>query len=71
MEHIIMRRMIYNMSILNNMLKAFSNELDYNKEYYTKKEQEKQARGKYNMIDICDEIEINYNIIRNKMKKEK
>jgi hypothetical protein len=66
-----MRRMIYNMSILNNMLKAFSSELDYNKEHYKKSEQERQARRQYNMIDICDEIEINYNTIRNKMKKEK
>ena len=47
------------MSIINNMLKAFSNELDYNKEYYKKKEQERQARRQYNMIDICDEIEVN------------
>ena len=58
------------MSILNNMLKAFSSELDYNKEYYTKKEQEKQRAGKYNMIDICDEIESNYNIIRDKRKNK-
>ena len=34
------------MSILNNMLKAFSSELDYNKEYYTKKEQERRIRAK-------------------------
>ena len=47
------------MSILNNMLKAFSSELDYNKEHYKKSEQERQARGQYNMIDICDEIEAN------------
>lgn len=59
------------MSIINNMLKAFSNELDYNKEHYNKKEQEKQARGQYNMIDICDEIEVNCKIIRDKIKKSK
>ena len=34
------------MSILNNMLKAFSSELDYNKEYYTKKEQERRIGTK-------------------------
>ena len=59
------------MSIINNMLKAFSNELDYNKEYYKKSEQERQARGQYNMIDICDEIEANCKIIRDKIKKSK
>lgn len=59
------------MSIINNMLKAFSNELDYNKEHYKKSEQERQARGQYNMIDICDEIEVNCKIIRDKIKKSK
>lgn len=59
------------MSILNNMLKAFSNELDYNKDFYKTSEYNKQKRGEFNMIDICDEIESNYNIIRNKTKKEK
>ena len=34
------------MSILNNMLKAFSSELDYNKEYYTKNEQERRIGTK-------------------------
>ena len=59
------------MSIFKNVMKAFSDELNYNKEYYTKKEQEKQRAGKYNMIDICDELKDNYNIVRNNMKKEK
>ena len=59
------------MSIINNMLKAFSNELDYNKEHYKKSEQERQARRQYNMIDICDEIEVNCKIIRDKIKKSK
>lgn len=59
------------MSIFKNVMKAFSDELSYNKEYYTKKEQEKQLRGQYNMIDICDELETNYNIVRNNMKKNK
>jgi hypothetical protein len=63
-----MRRMIYNMSILNNMLKAFSEQLDNDKEYYKKKEQEKQARREFNMIDICNEIESNYNIIKQRNK---
>lgn len=54
------------MSILNNMLKAFSNELDYNKEYYKTNEEKKQREGKYNSIDILNEIESNVNIIRNK-----
>ena len=40
---IMMRRMIYNMSILNNMLKAFSSELDYNKEHYKKSEEERAS----------------------------
>lgn len=57
------------MSIINNMLKAFSSELDYNKEYHNKSEQERQTRGQYNMIDICDEIEANYKIIRDNIKK--
>lgn len=59
------------MSIINNMLKAFSSELDYNKEYHKKKEQERQAIGQYNMIDICDEIEVNCKIIRDNIKKSK
>ena len=59
------------MSIFKNVMKAFSDELSYNKEYYTKKEQERQRAGKYNMIDICDELKDNYNIVRNNMKKEK
>ena len=29
------------MNIFKNVMKAFSDELSYNKEYYTKKEQEK------------------------------
>jgi hypothetical protein len=56
------------MSILNNMLKAFSEQLDNDKEYYKKKEQEKQARREFNMIDICNEIESNYNIIKQRNK---
>ena len=59
------------MNIFKNAMKAFSDELSYNKEYYTKKEQERQRAGKYNMIDICDELKDNYNIVRNNMKKEK
>lgn len=54
------------MSILNNMLKAFSEQLDSDKEYYKNSEYTKQSRKEFNMIDICDEIETNYNIIRNK-----
>ena len=56
------------MSIINNMLKAFSSELDYNKEYYKKSEYNKQLRGEYNMIDICDELEKNYNKMKQKKK---
>ncbi len=58
------------MSILNNMLKAFSSELDYNKEYFKSSEEKRQAKGEYNMIDILDEIESNVNIIRNKRKNK-
>ena len=63
-----MRRMIYNMSIFKNMMKAFSDELSYNKEYYTKKEQERQTRGEYNSIDIYNELRDNYNKMKQKNK---
>ncbi len=58
------------MSILNNMLKAFSSELDYNKECFKANEEKRQANKQYNMIDILDEIETNVNIIRNKRKNK-
>ncbi len=58
------------MSILNNMLKAFSEQLDSDKEYYKNSEYNKQSRREFNMIDICDELESNYNIIRNKRKNK-
>jgi hypothetical protein len=64
------RRMIYSMSIINNMLKAFSQQLDNDKEFYKTSEYNKQKRGEFNMIDICDELEKNYNIIRNKRKNK-
>ena len=54
------------MSIINNMLKAFSQQLDNDKEFYKTSEYNKQKRGEFNMIDVCDELETNYNIIRNK-----
>jgi hypothetical protein len=60
--------MIYNMSIFKNVMKAFSDELSYNKEYYTKKEQEKQREGKYNSIDIYNELRDNYNKMKQKNK---
>ena len=56
------------MNIFKNVMKAFNDELSYNKKYYTKKEQERQARGKYNMIDICDELKDNYNKMKQKNK---
>lgn len=56
------------MNIFKNVVKAFSDELSYNKEYYTKKEQERQRAGKYNMIDICDELKDNYNKMKQKNK---
>ena len=56
------------MNIFKNVMKAFSDELSYNKEYYTKKEQEKQARGKYNSIDIYNELRDNYNKMKQKNK---
>ena len=56
------------MSIINNMLKAFSSELDYNKEYFKSSEERKQTKGEYNSIDLLNEIESNINIIRNKRK---
>ncbi len=52
------------------MLKAFSQQLDDDKNYYKTSEYNKQSRGEFNMIDICDEIEKNYNIIRNKRKNK-
>ena len=55
------------MNIFKNVIKTFSDELSYNKEYYTKKEQEKQREGKYNSIDIYNELRDNYN----KMKQKK
>ncbi len=58
------------MSILNNMLKAFSSELDYNKEYFKSSEERKQSKGEYNSIDLLNEIESNINIIRNKRKNK-
>ena len=57
------------MSIFKNVMKAFNDELSYNKEYYTKKEQERQRAGKYNMIDICDELKDNYNKMKQKNKQ--
>lgn len=58
------------MSIINNMLKAFSQQLDDDKNYYKTSESNKQSRGEFNMIDICDELEKNYNIVRNKRKNK-
>ena len=59
------------MSIINNMLKAFSQQLDNDKEFYKTSEYNKQKRGEFNMIDVCDELETNYNIIRNKRINKK
>ena len=56
------------MNIFKNVMKAFNDELSYNKEYYMKKEQEKQARGKYNSIDIYNELRDNYNKMKQKNK---
>lgn len=58
------------MSILSEALKAFSDQLDNDKEYYKNSEYNKQSRREFNMIDICNEIESNYNIIRNKRKNK-
>ena len=58
------------MSILSEALKAFSQQLDDDKNYYKNSEYNKQSRREFNMIDICNEIESNYNIIRNKRKNK-
>lgn len=58
------------MSILSEALKAFSQQLDDDKNYYKNSEYNKQSRREFNMIDICNEIESNYSIIRNKRKNK-
>ena len=58
------------MSILSEALKAFSQQLDDDKNYYKNSEYNKQSRREFNMIDICNELESNYNIIRNKRKNK-
>ena len=56
------------MSILSEALKAFSQQLDDDKNYYKNSEYNKQSRREFNMIDICNEIESNYNKMKQKKK---